>query len=79
MKITDKKTKNDYIEEHLLTIGNVSGKEVVYNCIQCNKEKLKYFTTLDDTETHYTRCYKCILADTDLTEYFRLKTAYKGE
>lgn len=59
-----------------MLIGNVKCKRVDYNCIECGKEPLHYITRAEDKETHYTRCYKCILNDRDLIEYFKCKTEW---
>lgn len=64
------------IKQRELIIGNIKGKEITYSCIECNEEELKYFTTLNDKETHYTRCYKCILNDIESIEHFKMKTEW---
>ncbi len=63
----------------IIKVGNKDCKLVGYKCIECLKEDLYYITVLEDTDTHYTRCYKCIFKDTQLIEYFKTKTAYVGE
>lgn len=61
---------------NIIMIGNKKCKRINYKCIECNKEDLHYITAIDDIETHYTRCYKCILNDHELKEYFKLKTEW---
>lgn len=59
-----------------MIIGNRECKRVDYKCIECNKEELHYITTVDDIETHYTRCHKCILSDKSLIDEFKCRIAH---
>ena len=62
--------------EHIMKIGNIECRRVDYLCAECNKEKLHYITNVEDTKTHYTNCYKCILNDKDFIDDCKMRIAH---